>query len=276
MTRSGVMMRSTGTSWPVTGISRPARTWSSCTVVTDTVSGPIRPAAVARANSRSANPPPLPSRAPSSLDRDAAHHHQIDRGQPGQRDPPGGAGRPADRGRLAGRLAQVAGIQGEERLRPGQPRHRHVHGLAVLQRALAHRQLRRVRIGLHGGGRLPHVRAAQPLGGRLGAGEVRDAPVRAGEPGHPRRPHRGPHLLPQGGLRGQHIGRATGITIMTRHGTSHAPILPASSWWQQRVRQSGRRPSGCYRGTIPPCRRLLTASGNNHIIVNDSSSARIS
>ena len=34
-------------------------------MVTQTVCGPIRPAALARANSRSANPPPLPSRAPS-------------------------------------------------------------------------------------------------------------------------------------------------------------------------------------------------------------------
>src|SRR6266513_3163842 len=66
MMRSGVMMRSTGTSWPVSGITPAARIWSSCTVVTDTVCCPIRPAAAARANSRSAKPPPLPSRAPSS------------------------------------------------------------------------------------------------------------------------------------------------------------------------------------------------------------------
>ena len=66
MTRSGVTMKSTGTSWLVSGIVPAGRTWSSCTVVTDTVSGPIRPAAVASANSRSAKPPPLPSRAPSS------------------------------------------------------------------------------------------------------------------------------------------------------------------------------------------------------------------
>jgi hypothetical protein len=66
MTRSGVTMKSTGTSWPVRGIVPAAQTWSSCTVVTQTVCGPISPAAVASANSRSANPPPLPSRAPSS------------------------------------------------------------------------------------------------------------------------------------------------------------------------------------------------------------------
>ena len=42
------------------------RTWISCTVVTTTVCGPISPAAAASANSRSAKPPPLPSRAPSS------------------------------------------------------------------------------------------------------------------------------------------------------------------------------------------------------------------
>jgi hypothetical protein len=66
ITRSGVTMKSSGTSWPVTGIVPAAQTWSSCTVVTQTVCGPIRPAAVASANSRSANPPPLPRRAPSS------------------------------------------------------------------------------------------------------------------------------------------------------------------------------------------------------------------
>ena len=53
-------------SCPVTGIDPAGRTWSSCTVVTTTVSGPISPAALASAYSRSANPPPLPSRAPSS------------------------------------------------------------------------------------------------------------------------------------------------------------------------------------------------------------------
>jgi hypothetical protein len=41
-----------------------------------------------------------------------------------------------------------------------------------------------------------------------------------------RMPMAGPQLLPQGGLRGQHLGRAASITIMTGHGTSHAPILP--------------------------------------------------
>jgi hypothetical protein len=59
-------MKSSRTSWLVNGIVPAAQTWSSCTVVTQTVCGPIRPAAVASANSRSANPPPLPSRAPSS------------------------------------------------------------------------------------------------------------------------------------------------------------------------------------------------------------------
>jgi hypothetical protein len=66
MTRSGVTTKSTGTSCPVTGILPAPSTCISCTVVTHTVSGPISPAAAASANSRSANPPPLPSRAPSS------------------------------------------------------------------------------------------------------------------------------------------------------------------------------------------------------------------
>src|SRR5579862_6355271 len=53
ITRSGVTIRSTGTSWLVSGMVPASTSWSSWTVVTQTVSGPIRPAAVARANSRS-------------------------------------------------------------------------------------------------------------------------------------------------------------------------------------------------------------------------------
>jgi hypothetical protein len=87
--------------------------------------------------------------------------------------------------------------------------------------------LRGVRVGLHRAGRLPCRRGAKALGGGLGAGEVRDAPGGAGEPGHLRRAHLRPHVLPQGGLRSQHIGRAASITIMTRRGTDHASILPA-------------------------------------------------
>jgi hypothetical protein len=64
-------------------------------------------------------PTALPQSCAVLAGRDAAHHHQVDRGDLGQGDPAGGAGRAADRGRLAGRLAQVGGIQGEERLGPG-------------------------------------------------------------------------------------------------------------------------------------------------------------
>jgi hypothetical protein len=166
MTRSGVTMKSTGTSWLVSGIVPGGRT---C----------------------------------------------------------GGAGRARDRGRLARRLGQVVGIQGEERLRLGQPGNGHVHGLSVLQRALANRQLGGVRVGLDRAGRLPGRRGGQASRRGLGAGEVGDAAFGAGEPGHLRRAHRGPDLLPQQGLGGKHIGGAAGVTIMTGNGSGHAPILPS-------------------------------------------------
>jgi len=165
-------------------------------------------------------------------DRDAAHHHQVDRGKLVEPDPPGGAGRPADRGRLAGRLIQVIGIQGEERLRLGEPRDRHVHGLAVFERPLAHRQLRGIGVGLEGRRGLPRLQGAQPLGCRLGASEVRDAAGRAGEARHSRLPHGRPHVLAQGGLRRQHVGRAAGVTVMSWRGTGHCPILPACPGWR--------------------------------------------
>lgn len=122
----------------------------------------------------------------------------------------------------------MVGIQREEQLCPRQARHGHKHGLAVFQRALADRQLRRIRVGLDRAGRLPHVQAAKPLGGGLGAGEVRDASRGAGESGHPRRAHRGPHFLAQRRPGRQHVARAAGITIMTGRATGHIPIIPQS------------------------------------------------
>jgi outer membrane protein assembly factor BamB len=163
----------------------------------------------------------------------AAHHHQVDRVDFGQRDPAGGPGRAADRGRLAGRLAEVVGIEGEERLGTGQPRNGHVHGLAVLQRALAHRQLRGIRVGLQRAGRLPFSCGAEPFCGGLGTGEVRDASGRAGEPCHLRGGHRGPDLLTEGGLRGQHLRGASGIAVVSGRGAghaSHSAATPAGAW----------------------------------------------
>ena len=259
MTRPGVTMKSTGTSWPASGIVPAGQTWSSCTVVTQTVCGPIRPAAEASANSRSANPPPLPSRAPSSPAATAAHHHQVDRGQIGQRDAAGGSGRAADRGRLARRLAQVGGIEGEERLGFGQPGDGHVYGLAILKRALAHRPLGRVRVGFHGAGRLPGRQGAQAFGGGLGPGEVRDAPGGAGEPGHLRRAHRGPHLLPQCRLRGQQVSRAASVAVVPGRGTGHAAHLAAS-----RRHGPGGRPAWRFArpGRLATVRRAARPAGS--------------
>ena len=156
---------------------------------------------------------------------DASHHHQVDGRQVSQADLAGRPGRPADRGRLPGRLAQVSGVQGKERLGAGQPGHGHVDGLAVLQRPLAHRPLRGVRVGLQRAGLLPDRQSAQPLRGGFGAGEVRDPACRPREPGHPGRAHLRPDLLPQRGLGRQHGGRAASIPIMTRRATGHPPIL---------------------------------------------------
>jgi hypothetical protein len=57
-TRSGVTIRSMGTSWSVTGSAPAGSTCTSWTVVTTRVSSPIIPASDAMANSRSANPHP--------------------------------------------------------------------------------------------------------------------------------------------------------------------------------------------------------------------------
>ncbi len=39
--------------------------------------------------------------------------------------------------------------------------------------------------------------------------------------------------MPQGRLRGQHIGGAAGITVVTRRGTGHVSILPAPGGWSR-------------------------------------------
>jgi outer membrane protein assembly factor BamB/predicted phosphodiesterase len=196
----------------------------------------------------------------------AAHDHQVDRVEFGQRDPAGGPGRAADRGGLAGRLAEVVGIEGEERLRLGKPRHGHVHGLAVLQGTLADRQLRGVRVGLEGAGRLPLRHGAQAFRGGLGAGEVRDAPGRAREPCHLRRGHRGPDLLAQGGLGGQQLGGAAGIAVVAGsgagHGT-HCAVAPARVW--RPVPGCSAPGSGCSRSRArcsqPPIRWPIRLPG---------------
>jgi len=111
--------------------------------------------------------------------------------------------------------------------------------LPVFQRALAHGQLRGVWVGLHGAGSLPHGRGTKPLCGCLRTSEVRDASLCAGEPGYPRIPHRGPHVLPQGGLRGQNISRAACIAVVTWRWTGHSPILPVPTVaWISPVRSS--------------------------------------
>jgi predicted amidohydrolase len=181
--------------------------------------------------------------------RHAAHHHQVDRGHFGQRHPARRAGRAADRGRLARRLGQVSRVEGEERLGLGQPRHGHVHGLAVLQGTLAHRPLGGVRVGLHGARALPGGQGAQAFRGGLGPGEVRDAPGGAREPGHLGRAHRGPYLLPQRRLRGQQLGGTAGVAVVPGRGTSHAayPAVrrgPARAVPVRRAaRPGGSRPS---------------------------------
>ena len=78
MTRSGVMMKSTGTSWPVSGIAPAARTWSSWTVLTHTVwSDQAR-----RGGQREfqvGEPAALTQPCTVLPGRNAAHHHQVNR-----------------------------------------------------------------------------------------------------------------------------------------------------------------------------------------------------
>ena len=78
MTRSGVTMRSTWMSWPV---GAPCRRRDLQLVHGGDDEACRRRRGrprVATANSRSLKPPPLPSRAPSSVDRDAAGDDEVD------------------------------------------------------------------------------------------------------------------------------------------------------------------------------------------------------
>jgi hypothetical protein len=161
--------------------------------------------------------------------RDAAHDHEVDGGQLGQGNPAGIAGRAGDRGGLARGSGQVVRIEREERLGLGEAGDRHVDGLAVLQRALADRELGGVGVGLERQRGLPLRQGAEALGGRFRAGEVRDAAGRAREAGHLRGAHGIPYVVADRGLGGKDIGGTAGIMIMTGRGSCHGAHLAAEN-----------------------------------------------
>ena len=144
-TRSGVTTRSTGTSWAAVGITPAGRSCSSCTVVTTRVSGSDQPG---RGGQRELqvgeSAAPLPSRVPSIRPR-RSRDHEVDRGvQLGHRHPPRRPVAPAIDAAPPRRIGQVVRSSRRNRLRLGEPRHRHVKGSCRLQRALPDRQLRGV------------------------------------------------------------------------------------------------------------------------------------
>jgi hypothetical protein len=107
-----------------------------------------------------------------------------------------------DRGRLAQRvLVELARIEEPERVLVAQPRHCHHEALALLEREPSRVGLGRVRVRLD---RLrPHPRRVlgQPVGGRLGACEVRDPALSAGEARHALPVHGPPDVFPNFVLR---------------------------------------------------------------------------
>ena len=111
-----------------------ATTWSSCTVVTTTVSASTNPAAAAIANSRSLNPPPLPSRAPRSSTATQPGHHEVDRRERVDVDPLRAPARTLDAARGARVVGEAIRVEEEEGIALGEARNGHVHDLAVDER----------------------------------------------------------------------------------------------------------------------------------------------
>ena len=120
-----------------------------------------------------------------------------------------------DAARLAGRVGQLVGVEQEERLGLGQPGHGHEDDLAVLERPLAHRPLRRVRVGLEERAARHSSVPRSSSAARLGADEVGDAVARLREAGNARPVEAVPRLVPQRGLRREHVPVAARVLVMS-------------------------------------------------------------
>ena len=144
MTRSGVTMRSRRKSWSVSGM-RPV---ADDLVLVDGRDhdrvGLDQPGLVGEGVLQVAEAAALAEPGAVRRHRDAADHGEVDRLELVERRPAAVLRCALDRRRLAGCDRQRLGVEPEERLGPGEPGHGHEHGLAVLQRPLAHRHLRRV------------------------------------------------------------------------------------------------------------------------------------
>ena len=155
------------------------------------------------------------------VDRDAAGHDEVDGLELVDVDRAARCARRAlDRARGARIVGEVGGVEEEERVRLGQTGHRHVHDLAVDERALADGPLRRVGVRLHGRGRRPFRRLREETGRRFRAHEVRDAVRRLREAGDAGLVEVGPHALPQAGLGRERRRVPARVVVVTRVATS--------------------------------------------------------
>src|SRR5690606_34879486 len=100
-----------------------------------------------------------------------------------------------DRGDSVRRLGQPLGVEPPEGTRVGQTRNRHVDRLALLEGALADRQLRGVGIALEHRSLAPHGFLAQPPCRRLGADKIRNPPFDSRKAGCAGRPEPSPRLV---------------------------------------------------------------------------------
>ena len=154
-TRSGVTTTSTWMSCSVVGTTPSSSTCSGWTVVTTIVCASTSPASAATASSRSLKPPPLPSRAPDSSTATQPVTTRSTGSSSSTSTVRALRDAPLIELAVRGSSASCGGVEQEERVRLGQAGHRHVDDLAVDERALAHRPLRRVGVRLHGRGRGP-------------------------------------------------------------------------------------------------------------------------
>jgi hypothetical protein len=125
-----------------------------------------------------------------------------------------GLDRPADpsgaaNGRGRGEIAKAPRIELPEAPLLTQARHRHVHELAVAERAQPHRALGRVGVALDRPRPLPLGRCGEPVGGERRALEIRDAAPCPREERHPGPLHLRPGALADALLGGEDGGRTS-------------------------------------------------------------------
>ena len=152
-----------------------------------------------------AESPALAEPCPRLVDGDAAGDHEVDRFELVERDRARAARGALDRARGARIVGQLLRIEEEERIALGEAWHRHVDDLAVDERALTHRPLRRIGIRLQRRRRRPLIGLGEAARRGLGADEVGDAVRGLREPRDSRPVEIAPHLLAQRGFRREQV-----------------------------------------------------------------------